>query len=79
MLKVLEGHTSTVFAVAISVDGGKIVSGSGDNTVRVWSMETAEVIACCEFKRNMTFASISKTSLFSHSFSCPSASISVFH
>ena len=43
VLKVLEGHTSCVYAVAISVDGSKIVSGSRDNTVRVWSMETGEV------------------------------------
>ena len=46
VLKVLEGHTSTVTAVAISSDGGKIVSGSEDKTVRVWSMETGEVAAC---------------------------------
>ena len=43
VLKVLEGHTDDVLSVAISVDGGKIVSGSGDDTVRVWSMETGEV------------------------------------
>ena len=39
----LEGHTDSVVAVAISTDGAKIVSGSGDKTVRVWSMETGEV------------------------------------
>ncbi len=43
MLKVLEGHTGRVAAVAISTDGSKIVSGSEDNTMRVWSMETGEV------------------------------------
>ncbi len=43
VLKVLEGHTDTVRAVAISADGAKIVSGSFDKTVRVWSMETGEV------------------------------------
>ena len=42
----LEGHTDSVFAVAISPDGAKIVSGSDDKTVRVWSMETGEVQAC---------------------------------
>ena len=45
VLKVLEGHTGKVVAVAISTDGAKIVSGSYDNTVRVWSMETGEVPA----------------------------------
>ena len=46
VLKVLEGHTGFVIAVAISSDGGKIVSGSDDNTVRVWSTETGKVLAC---------------------------------
>ena len=39
----LEGHKGTVRAVAISADGAKIVSGSSDHTVRVWSMKTGEV------------------------------------
>ena len=39
----LEGHTDSVCSVAISSDGGKIVSGSGDKTVRVWSTETGQV------------------------------------
>ena len=42
----LEGHTSYVFAVAISTDGAKILSGSWDKTVRVWSMETGQVETC---------------------------------
>ena len=46
VLKVLEGHTDCVMSVAISVDGSKIVSGSSDNTVRIWSAETGEVPAC---------------------------------
>ncbi len=41
----LEGHTDRVVAVAISTDGAKIVSGSADKTVRVWSTETGEVPA----------------------------------
>ena len=50
VLKVIEGHTETVWDVAISTDGAKIVSGSADKTVRVWSMETGEVPAfACEF------------------------------
>ena len=43
VLKVLDGHTDAVNAVAISTDGGKIVSGSGDKIVRVWSVETGQV------------------------------------
>ncbi len=44
MFKVFEGHTGHVNAVKISVDGGKIVSGSDDETLRVWSTETSEVL-----------------------------------
>ena len=43
VLKVLEGHTGYVESVAISTDDSKIVSGSWDKTVRVWSAETGEV------------------------------------
>ena len=46
MLKVFKGHNYYVSSVVISTDGGKIVSGSYDNTVRVWSMETGEVPVC---------------------------------
>ncbi|KAJ2925578.1 hypothetical protein H1R20_g11517, partial [Candolleomyces eurysporus] len=36
----LQGHRSWVRAVAISPDGKSIVSGSWDNTIRIWDMET---------------------------------------
>ena len=49
MLKVLEGHTGDVTAVAVSADGSKIVSGSVDESVRVWSMETGQVDCCWVF------------------------------
>ncbi|RXW12284.1 hypothetical protein EST38_g13570 [Candolleomyces aberdarensis] len=38
-LSELQGHTNTVRAVAISPDGKRIVSGSWDNTIRIWDME----------------------------------------
>ena len=44
VLQVLEGHTADVKAIAISVDGGKIVSGGKDKTVRVWSAESGQVV-----------------------------------
>ena len=46
VLKVLEGHTDAVIAVAMSPDGAQVVSGSRDKTVRTWSTETGEV-GCC--------------------------------
>ena len=35
-LKVLNGHTDSVWSVAFSTDGTHIVSGSSDQSVRVW-------------------------------------------
>ncbi|KIN98754.1 hypothetical protein M404DRAFT_827906, partial [Pisolithus tinctorius Marx 270] len=37
--QLLQGHASTVNSVAFSCDGKGIVSGSGDETVRVWDVE----------------------------------------
>ena len=39
-----EGHKGTVFALAVTPDGKRIVSGSGDNTIRVWDLETGAAI-----------------------------------
>ena len=53
---VLLGHTDIVFAATFSADGKKIVSASGDHTVRVWDAQTGDLIlgplrldadACC--------------------------------
>ena len=32
----LEGHRGTVWSVAFSPDGHRVVTGSSDNTARVW-------------------------------------------
>jgi hypothetical protein len=42
---VLTGHTRAVRSVAISADGRRAVSGSGDRTVRVWDLETGDCAA----------------------------------
>ena len=40
----LSGHAGEVFSVAFSGDGSKVVSGSRDNTVKIWSADNGEVI-----------------------------------
>jgi hypothetical protein len=37
---ILEGHTSSVASVAFSSDGSRIVSGSYDETVHIWDVDT---------------------------------------
>ncbi len=42
--KVLRGHTEYVGAVAVTADGLCVVSGSGDNTVRVWDVKSGRCL-----------------------------------
>ena len=35
-VRTLEGHTRSIYSVAVSTCGKHIVSGSSDNTVKVW-------------------------------------------
>jgi len=41
-LRELQGHTDWIRSVAFSPDGNRIVSGSDDESVRVWDAETGE-------------------------------------
>jgi WD40 repeat protein len=45
-LACLRGHESGVNSVAFDRAGGRIVSGSGDRTVRVWDAATGAELAC---------------------------------
>ena len=40
----MEGHTKAVNSVSFSPDGQYMVSGSEDNTVRLWSVESCELL-----------------------------------
>jgi len=40
-----EGHASTIWSVTFSPDGSKIVSGSYDNTIRIWDAQTGVNVA----------------------------------
>ncbi len=50
----LQGHASVVLSVAFSGDGKRIVSGSGDKTLKVWSMATAQETAALNEKEAKT-------------------------
>jgi WD40 repeat protein len=42
LLRTLSGHSHSVNAVAVTADGKRAISGSGDSTLKVWNLETAE-------------------------------------
>ena len=43
-IALFQGHTDNVHSAAYSPDGKRIVSASGDNTMRVWDAETGETL-----------------------------------
>jgi WD40 repeat protein len=45
LLSVIEGHTDSAYSIAYSANGQRLVSGSSDRTVRLWSAVTGENIA----------------------------------
>ncbi|KAI2631854.1 vegetative incompatibility protein HET-E-1 [Hypoxylon sp. NC1633] len=47
-LQTLEGHSNWVRSVAFSPDSKLIASGSGDKTIRLWSMDTGESLHILE-------------------------------
>ena len=47
-VQTLTGHSKRVESVAISSDGSHIVSGSDDNTVKLWSVTSGECVKTFE-------------------------------
>jgi hypothetical protein len=45
LIRTLQGHTSWVNAVAVTPDGRRAVSGSRDNTLKVWDLESGQELA----------------------------------
>ncbi|MEG4589387.1 AAA-like domain-containing protein [Microcoleus sp. MOSTC5] len=41
----LEGYSNSVFSVAFSPDGKTLASASGDNTIKLWNLQTGKPIA----------------------------------
>ena len=42
LLRTLEGHSDSVNAVAVTADGKRAISGSDDNTLKVWDLTTGK-------------------------------------
>jgi WD40 repeat protein len=43
-IRTLRGHASMVLTVAINLDGQIIASGSNDNTIKLWQLETGKLL-----------------------------------
>ncbi len=48
LLRTLEGHSHWVNAVALTPDGKQAISGSLDNTLKVWNLATGELVHTLE-------------------------------
>jgi WD40 repeat protein len=58
VLRTLEGHSHSVSGVAVTSDGKRAVSASGDHTLKVWDLDSGPLVAtfhcdgpahCCAF------------------------------
>ncbi|HEV3203087.1 MAG TPA: WD40 repeat domain-containing protein, partial [Gemmataceae bacterium] len=47
-LRPFEGHTGHILAIAFAPAGNQAISGSEDNTVRLWDLTGGREIRCCE-------------------------------
>ena len=50
-MRTLEGHTNCVNSVCLSSDDGMVVSGSNDNTVRLWDRSSGVLLRTLEGHR----------------------------
>ncbi|WP_236721340.1 WD40 repeat domain-containing protein [Trichormus sp. NMC-1] len=61
----LDGHSDQIFSVAINPDGKTFASGSADHKIKVWNLETGEIIHTLtghsNYVRSVNFSSDGKT------------------
>jgi WD40 repeat protein len=50
------GHSSSVFSIAFSPDGKYLASGSGGNTVKLWSVESQKEVTTLEGYDNTVYS-----------------------
>jgi WD40 repeat protein len=55
ILRHLEGHENWVVALAFSLDGKRLISGSGDSTARVWDVKTGTELGRIRFPGSSTY------------------------
>lgn len=55
-LQTLEGHTDWISSVAFSPDGKQVVSGSDDQTVRLWDAATGVALQTLEGHTNSVYS-----------------------
>ncbi len=41
---ILPGHTSRVMSIALSPDGQTLASGSEDETIKIWNLQTGKLL-----------------------------------
>ena len=56
LLAELKGHTAPVVKPAFMADGLRLVTGSGDGTVRIWGVEEGQSLSVLEGHKGMVFA-----------------------
>jgi WD40 repeat protein len=48
LIRILEGHSNSVSGVAITPDGARAVSASGDKTLQIWDLESGQSLRTLE-------------------------------
>jgi WD40 repeat protein len=58
LIRTLQGHTAVVTAVGLSSDGARAVSGSGDETLRVWELKEGKEVLTLTIDANVTACTV---------------------